>query len=520
MTFFSDILSFVSDHWLSALVFILIFSVLIVLHELGHFWAARKAGVGVLEFGFGLPPKVWGKKTSRNVTVQNGEKSEVKTDEMEWTLNAIPFGGFVRLEGEEEKSDTPTSFGNRPLGWRILVVCGGVIMNFILGWGLLTIGYGVGMNPLAPSEAQKEQYVAEGIWDKQEDEVVVVKLPKSEEESSFQMFDIVKTVDGHDVTTAEDFNMFYSLAQAQKKTSVPVVVKRFSSAEQRFADITEEVTIVENSPFTSTVGEVEIALVGEDSPAEAIGMKKGDIIVAVEQGEIKTANQFIKTAARHFEQGKKNVRISLIRKNDGGEVENITFIAPFNRDGKLGISIRNAEGAAEKNKILLESRTLYIPVQKVQYSWVEAPVEAYHESVRWMGQSVQMVGKVVSSIASDQKIPDEVGGPAAIAHTTDKLVGLGDWTKILQFTAILSLSLAVVNIMPFPGLDGGRLFFLIGEGIMRVFSQLLFWAGLRKKALPTQLPEKYEMPLHAVGYFLLLGLILWITWNDIMRIFF
>jgi len=130
-----------------------------------------------------------------------------------------------------------------------------------------------------------------------------------------------------------------------------------------------------------------------------------------------------------------------------------------------------------------------------------------------------MVSNVFSNIVFDQKIPEGIGGPVAIADTTDKLVDYGDWTKILQFMAILSLSLAVVNIMPFPGLDGGRLFFLLGEGIMRIFSKLLFWTGIRKKELPTQLPEKYEMPLHAIGYFLLLGLILWITWNDIARIF-
>jgi len=135
---------------LTIFTFIVIFGILIILHEFGHFWAARAAKVKVLEFGFGMPPKIWGKKTSREVTVQysdeSGKTKEVQeTEEMEWTINAIPFGGFVRMEGEGENSSHPHAFNNRPLPWRMLVICGGVIMNFLLGWGLLTASFMIGV---------------------------------------------------------------------------------------------------------------------------------------------------------------------------------------------------------------------------------------------------------------------------------------------------------------------------------------------------------------------------------------
>ena len=509
MDFFSGIFTFISEHWLSALVFIGIFSVLIILHELGHFWAAQKAGVGVLEFGFGLPPKVWGTKTSREIS---GKK-----EEMEWTLNAIPFGGFVRLEGEEEKSDSPNAFGNRPLGWRILVVCGGVIMNFILGWGLLTLGYGLGMNPLSPSPEQKEHYVESGIWEKIENETVITSLPKNEE-TGFKMFDIVENIDGKKFSSPEDFQTFYDLAASQEKESIAVTVKRFNQETLSFETHIEKIS-GKNSPFSTAQTQVEIQSVAKDSPAEALGFKKGDIIVALEQGKILNAQHFITSIDRYFKKGKRTLRVTVLRKNTENSEKLLTFIASLNAEGKIGIGIQNIQKSPEKNKIILENKTLYIPSQKVQYPWIEAPQKAYWESLRWMKLSFGMVTNVFSNIVFDQKIPEGIGGPVAIADTTDKLVDYGDWTKILQFMAILSLSLAVVNIMPFPGLDGGRLFFLLGEGIMRIFSKLLFWTGLRKKELPTQLPEKYEMPLHAIGYFLLLGLILWITWNDIARIF-
>ena len=121
---------------LTILVFFLIFSLLIVIHELGHFMMARRHGVKVEEFGFGLPPKLWSKKVG----------------ETEYSINAIPFGGFVRLLGEDshdKKAKTsPKSFSRKTLFQRFQIVFAGVAMNFLLAWLLLSIGFTVGMQPL------------------------------------------------------------------------------------------------------------------------------------------------------------------------------------------------------------------------------------------------------------------------------------------------------------------------------------------------------------------------------------
>src|SRR5689334_7292123 len=103
----------------SILIFILVLSILVIIHELGHFIMARRAGIWVEEFGFGLPPRIFGKKIGETL----------------YSLNALPFGGFVRLHGEqvEESITNPKrAFLNRNKRTRISVIVAGVVMNFLL----------------------------------------------------------------------------------------------------------------------------------------------------------------------------------------------------------------------------------------------------------------------------------------------------------------------------------------------------------------------------------------------------
>lgn len=116
--------------------FILIFSLVVLVHELGHYYFARKAGVKVEEFGFGLPPRIWGKKKG----------------DMIISINWIPFGGFVRLFGEADKfQDNKEAFINKRPGQKLWVVLGGVIMNFALGFVAIMFGFWLGVPPLVTS---------------------------------------------------------------------------------------------------------------------------------------------------------------------------------------------------------------------------------------------------------------------------------------------------------------------------------------------------------------------------------
>jgi RIP metalloprotease RseP len=125
----------------SILAFLLIFSTLIIVHEFGHYYAAIKSGVKVEEFGLGMGKKLYG--------YQRGET--------EFTLNLIPFGGFVRMLGEEDDSTDPRSFGQAKLWKRMVITLAGVFMNFVMAITFLTILFTVGTDPILVSQADVER---------------------------------------------------------------------------------------------------------------------------------------------------------------------------------------------------------------------------------------------------------------------------------------------------------------------------------------------------------------------------
>ena len=127
--------------FLAIIIFILVFSFLIIAHEWGHFIAARKAGAKVEEFGLGLPPRMWGWRKNKT--------------SMLYSINWIPFGGFVRIKGEGgEDTGKDDSLSSKSYGARILVTVGGVLMNFATAFVLLMIGFWMGMPPLATDVSQ------------------------------------------------------------------------------------------------------------------------------------------------------------------------------------------------------------------------------------------------------------------------------------------------------------------------------------------------------------------------------
>lgn len=113
------------------LIFLLLLSVLVIAHELGHFWAARRSGMTVEEFGVGFPPRLWAWKDRRGT---------------EWSINLIPLGGFVRIFGENgEERGQPGSFTSKPAWARFAVLIGGVVMNILVAWALFSAGFAIGM---------------------------------------------------------------------------------------------------------------------------------------------------------------------------------------------------------------------------------------------------------------------------------------------------------------------------------------------------------------------------------------
>lgn len=366
---------------ITIIAFLVVFSILILVHELGHFVMARKAGIKVEEFGLGLPPKA--KKLFKD---KKGT---------EYTLNWIPFGGFVRMYGEDSSDPKVIkdnkSFASKSLLRRTSVIIAGVVMNFVLAWVIITIGFTVGMKPFLVTPSDLEKGVESGIVEVQDVLYIHEIMPDS------------------------------VLAETDLESGDAIV---------RFND----------NPVP-----VSTELSGLISPNEI-------------------------------------VRLAIIR--DGKES---ILDVQVGSDGQLGFVISDEQ--------------MVLNVKNVRYPFYTAPYHSIKEVGRLSVLTVKMLGDVVISLVAKFTVPDGVAGPVGIAKMTHHFVQQG-FMALLQFTALISISLGVINIMPFPALDGGRFLFIIFEAVTR-----------RKPN------AKWEGIIHSTGFILLMILIFVITWNDIINLF-
>jgi len=204
---------------ISGIVFLLIFSLLILIHEWGHFTAARKAGVKVEEFGMGLPPRAKGLFTDKKGTL--------------YSLNWIPFGGFVRMYGEDSEDEEmwkkEGSFSSKSIAWRTLIILGGVIMNFLLGYVILVYLFSVGTQPFLVT-AEDFQYYRDAGYIDAIDQVVISDFADGSfaPDAGLQAGDIFVTIDGQTAAQNQDV---ISLAQSSPDETLDVVVRRGEGEE-------------------------------------------------------------------------------------------------------------------------------------------------------------------------------------------------------------------------------------------------------------------------------------------------
>lgn len=348
--------------FLTIFVFIFILGLLIFVHEWGHFLAARKSGIKVEEFAFGFPPRlvVW------------------KRGETEYALNLLPIGGYVRLLGEDGKSDDPRAFNRQTVAKRLFVVVAGVGMNLVLAVVIFWIGFMIGMVPVVSTPA----------------ELGGVQTP--------QLF---------------------------------------------------------------------ITGVVEGSAAANIGLEQFDII----QGFATSEELRVFTKAHPGE----TVNLEIVR--DGQRLTREVTLGT-DQAGPLGVFTQQ--------------------VTKVKLPVLSALRAAVIETGKTIGATVVFLGDFFTRLVTRGEVAEGVTGPVGIFRITAQTVQLGV-SYILQLIGILSVNLALLNILPIPALDGGRGLFVALEGLVR------------RKVIR----EEIEAVIHAVGFFLLLALILLITYRDVRQLF-
>lgn len=367
---------------LTAVAFIVLLTLLILIHELGHFMAARKAGVVVEEFGFGLPPK------ARTLFRSGGTI---------FTLNWVPFGGFVRLRGEAAVSaserDRPGSFHSASLTARIVILSAGVFMNFVLAFALLIFGFSAGR------------------W-----------IPT-----------------------------YFDIADMQQHADRGIIVME-----------------------TGVV--IEKVLSGE--PAAVAGVPEKSLLLKVNDTPITLAEQVAQA-----QEGKRRVTYT-VRTGEGEQAAEQVFTVSL-KDGKSGVVISTFP------------RHLSAPLRGVGIS----TLLALREARIMTEQTIIGIGALLSSLAQSGQVPEGITGIVGIAQLTYSSVQAGFMTY-LRLVALISLSLAILNFLPFPALDGGRLLFVVVEAVTR-----------------RPLNRRFEAYSNALGFSVLILLILLITFYDIIRLF-
>lgn len=536
---------------LTAIVFVLIFSVLVMIHEWGHFAAARRAGIKVEEFGFGLPPRIWG----------------IKKGETLYSLNAIPFGGFVKLLGEDSRDakmvKNPRSFIAQRPRTRLFVLTAGVLMNYLLAVFLLTIGFTVGMEPLIINgddlfarledgtielasgvrvKTVEEGSVAERAGLKALDQIMLVNDREIVDDKKFLeqivkpgtdnvYMDIVREGESQTLQLApmegealgfELYPLFYlprvvmngveagSVSERAGLRQGDVVLNvngtpvydmegldailreghEFSYKVLRAGAVEETVNVVFDGQASVVVSSVVAG-----TPAHEADLRSGDVILSVNDVTVTTPEQ----VTQNTRPRKEGPSVYALRRGD----QTLTQSILPQENGLIGIGISYLNVSQTKDLTLYTTRipSSVLNIKDVQYPVWIAPIKAVEESVRLSVFTVGTFGQVIKSIATEFTVPEGVAGPVGIYQMTGQFVQEG-LLSVLRFMALLSLSLAILNIFPFPALDGGRVFFVLAELVI----------GRR-------VGQKVEMYIHAIGFMLLMGMILFITYSDILRFF-
>ncbi len=383
--------------FLTIIIFLLVLSLLVFVHEFGHFYTARKLGVKAEEFGLGFPPRAFGfyRDKYRKWRFIRGNKSLEKLNKDEqkapadtvYSLNWVFFGGFVKIKGENgQGKDDKDSFASKAAWKKALILVAGVAMNVVLAWVLFSAGYMIGM----PSDVE--------------------------------------------------------MAGKRAKISDPQVM---------------------------------ISSVLKDSPAYKAELRMGDLVLMVEDRKIESSEELQNIIA------------------DRADLETKVLIGNIEEEDRIINIIPEHDSDLDRATIGIA----IFDTGTVSYPFFDAIWQGAKNTWDYLRLIVFAFYNLFADMFAGESVEGQVGGPVAIAQYTGEVARFG-FVYLLQFIALLSLNLAIINILPIPALDGGRLLFLAIEKI---------------KGRPMK--QEIEGVIHTIFFFLLISLIIFVTYRDIINLF-
>lgn len=472
MEFAVEILSYIG--WVLLAIMILVF-----VHEMGHFLFAKLFGMRVDRFSVGFPPNILKKKLGGT----------------EYVLGLTPLGGYVKISGMvDESMDTdfvssePQSweFRSKPVWQRIIVITAGVVFNVLLATLVyISIRYTTGETYI-PAENVAGVFIEEGSF--------LYDL-------GLRTGDRVLQVNGKELERAEDIITLDALTADQ----LTITVDRGGENQTLRAPPDVMTRLNRAGGFGISFTPSIVGGVAEDSPASSIGLQRGDRIVRLDSLDIAFWNQLTDNirASEGREVAIRWQRPDSLFDSAAGVPEGVTLVSvdgsaavfagriaaqQLEHEGTeyLGIGISAPDVALLKEELGYTTRT---------YSLGAAISSGVRET--WVTTRA-IVTSLTRVVKGRDNFRETMGGPVAIARETKRAAEEGYFWKIV---AMLSITLAIVNILPIPALDGGHLVFLVYEGIVR-----------REPSV------RFRMITQQIGMLVLLAFMAFLIYNDIMRL--
>ncbi|MBI2567462.1 MAG: RIP metalloprotease RseP [Candidatus Schekmanbacteria bacterium] len=433
---------------LTVLSMVVMIGVLVLVHELGHFLVAKVANVRVERFSIGFPPKIAG----------------FRRGETEYVIGATPFGGYVKLAGEEPDGGTgdPRELSSKSVAWRFAIFGAGPAANLLIIAPLFALSLYLGIR--VPKYLSDPPVVG---W-------VLPESPAARAE--VRMGDRIVAVNGAGITTWKDLEE--GILQADGSVTVDVMrtpaaatAPGLEAAPLRVSVPPDEEKVAFRNRGILPEAAPLIGNVRSGWPADKAGMRSGDRVVAVDGSPIESwyalADAIEKSNGRQL-------RVDIARKDERLALA----VTPDVVGGKSAIGIE-----LDRETVLKRVDAVTALRLAPQYAW-----EASVATVR--GLALLVAGEVSLR---------ELSGPIRIGDESRKAAqrGPGDFLGLM---AIISLNLGILNLLPIPVLDGGHILFLVAELVRRRPLEL------RYRQLATQ-----------VGLVLLLGLMVFVCYNDIRQ---
>jgi len=383
--------------------FFIVLSILVFVHELGHYLAARAVGVKVLEFSLGFPPKAFGKKIG----------------ETEYMMGWVPIGGFVRLLGQDTTDENPEQPGNyagKTKMQRFFILVAGPIMNLLFAWVFFSLMYMNGVNrPLYLDSPAK---------------IVSVVENSPAAVAGLQSKDVILRVDGLNTPSWGDVN---KRLESQGETIQLQVLRTGQRLRVELKGDKFNPAGLGVRPWVDPLA----GAISPGSPAELAGIQTGDRFVRIGERKI-----------TEWSQVPDEIQLS-----DGKPVE-----FQILREGRL-VNFQVTPKYNETAKRYLIGMGQYSTL--VQFGFVESWDKGYNRAVSMTKMTLSFVGQLVSGNGSK----DSLGGPIMIAQMVGK-AAKNSSSELLALMAFISLQLGVFNLFPLPALDGGHILFLVIEALM------------------------------------------------------